>query len=245
MSKKLKIATISDLHGKHKEFEHNLRVNQWGYDVEKKYDESDILIFSGDCSIRGTKTEIKSFIDWFSDQPQPIKIMISGNHDFLFDYIHNDDKKDPKYPNINDIIPDNIIYLNDSGYEYSGVKIWGSPVQPAFHNWAFNKERGDEITKHWDLIPDDTDILIVHGPPKGILDRLSPLVQRRNEDPNVGCSDLLYAIENRINPKLVVFGHIHEGYGKRDVNDTTYINASCLNMKYMPTNKPFIIDLEF
>jgi hypothetical protein len=59
-----------------------------------------------------------------------------------------------------------VIYLNDSGVEIDGLKFWGSPVQPYFHNWAFNRI-GDDICKHWELIPLDTDILITHGPVKG------------------------------------------------------------------------------
>jgi Icc-related predicted phosphoesterase len=245
MSESVKIAMISDLHGKHQEWETNLRVSHWGWEVEQEYDNAEILIFAGDCSGRGDLNEVKDFVKWFSNQPQPIKIMISGNHDFLFHHIANDDPYQPQYPSIKDIIPDNVVYLNDSGYEYKGIKIWGSPVQPAFHNWAFNKNRGPEIRKHWDMIPDDTDVLIVHGPPRNILDRLLPRFQRPGENPNVGCDDLYYTTEQRVKPRLTVFGHIHEGHGKKEIEDRIYVNASCLDANYKPTNKPFIFDMKF
>jgi len=114
-----------------------------------------------------------------------------------------------------------IIYLNDTGTTIEGLKIWGSPVQPEFFNWAFNRERGEDICKHWDLIPDDTDILITHGPAFGILDRVL-------EGEYVGCSDLLKKIK-QIKPKIHAFGHIHEAYGQCEEDGTTFINACNVN----------------
>ncbi|PQJ82612.1 metallophosphoesterase family protein [Polaribacter glomeratus] len=92
-----------------------------------------------------------------------IKIFIAGNYDFFFERAHRDIIKNK--------IPKNVIYLNDSGCEIADLKIWGSPVQPEFYNWAFNIECGKEIKQHWDLIPKNIDILITHGPPYGILDK--------------------------------------------------------------------------
>jgi len=235
MAKKYLISTISDLHNKHKEWENNLRYHQWGYNIEEKYDKSDILIFSGDCTSKGTKREFLDFLQWFSNQPQLIKIMIGGNHDFILETLSEND--------IKDIIPNNIIYLNDSLYQHDNLKIWGSPIQPYFNNWAFNRKRGNDIKKHWDMIPDDIDILIVHGPPRNILDKISPIFQRYNENINVGCDDLRDAVLNRIKPKLMVFGHIHESYGNITINNTTFINASCLNENYRAINKPHFFEI--
>tara|TARA_Y100000296_G_C5174834_1_gene259491 strand:- start:2061 stop:2591 length:531 start_codon:yes stop_codon:yes gene_type:complete len=58
-----------------------------------------------------------------------------------------------------------IKYLNDSSITIDGIKFWGSPIQPWFHDWAFNRKRGNEIRKHWELIPTNTDVLLTHGPP--------------------------------------------------------------------------------
>jgi len=245
---KLQVGFISDLHTKQREWTDNLQYGQWGYEVEQKWKDLDILIFAGDCSSRGYFHELKDFTYWFSQQPATFKVMIAGNHDFGFEEIARFDPNVIRNtvvstPTIEEIIPDNVIYLNDSSVDIYGLKIWGSPIQPWFHNWAFNRQRGEEIKKHWDLIPNDTDILITHGPPRNILDRIGKRFERVNENPHVGCDDLLEAI-NRIKPKVNVFGHIHEGYGKVVIDDTIFINASCLNDNYMPTNPPQFLTIE-
>jgi Icc-related predicted phosphoesterase len=244
----ISVGFISDLHTRHNEWFDNLQYGQWGNKYEQRWKDLDILIFAGDCSSRGYFHEIADFTNWFSKQPAKHKVMIAGNHDFGFEKVANFDENKPRssrenVPSIEDIIPDNITYLNDEGTEILGLKIWGSPIQPWFHNWAFNRQRGKDIKKHWDMIPNDTDILITHGPPKGFGDLLVPKFQRSGEDPHVGCQDLLEAIE-RVKPKINVFGHIHEGYGKTETTDTTFINASCLDDNYSPVNPPIILDIE-
>ena len=62
------------------------------------------------------------------------------------------------------------IYLQDSGVEIEGFKLWGIPWTPKFYNWAFMKNKGGEIGVVVNKIPNDTDILITHGPPFGRLD---------------------------------------------------------------------------
>ena len=114
------------------------------------------------------------------------------------------------------------------------VKIYGSPWQPWFHDWAFNRLRGDQIQKHWDLIPENTDILITHGPPFGALDATI-------SGNHVGCENLAEVIE-KIRPKLHVFGHIHEGHGIVDRNGTVFVNASVLDFSYRYTWDPYVLD---
>jgi len=209
----MKLILISDTHNR----QHDIDIPN-----------GDILIHAGDVSNRGLKWEVKEFLNWFSNQPHKYKIFIAGNHDFFFEKEHEDE--------IKNIIPKNVIYLNDSGIEIESIKIWGSPVQPEFYNWAFNRKRGKEIKKHWDLIPLGTDILITHGPPLNILDKTV-------RGDIVGCEDLLNAV-NKIKPKIHVFGHIHEDYGILKKNDTTFINASILNERYRNTNDPIIYNYE-
>ena len=115
------------------------------------------------------------------------------------------------------------------------MKIWGSPVTPTFFNWAFNVDRGKAIEKYWNMIPIDTDILLTHGPVKGILDRTI-------SDINAGCEDLLNTVK-KVKPKFHLFGHIHEAYGKEKVKETTFVNGSLLNEKYELVNSPVEIDL--
>lgn len=214
----MKITCISDTHNKH---------NQ----IPTKYlAGGDCLIHSGDVSGRGSRYEVEEFLKWFNGLPYTHKILISGNHDFFFEEASKEEVDETmyKYPNI--------IYLNDSGVEIEGFKIWGSPVQPWFYNWAFNR-KGTDICKHWDLIPLDTNILITHGPAKGYLD------MTLNGDVT-GCPYLLDKISELKNLKLFVHGHIHEAYGRVDFPDGgIFLNASVLDARYVMKNIPHEIEL--
>ncbi|WP_445711663.1 metallophosphatase domain-containing protein [Flavobacterium sp.] len=203
----MQFTLISDTHGLH-----NKLTLQGG----------DILIHAGDVSVRGTESEVLDFLNWFKKQPYTYKIFIAGNHDWFFE------KESQEY--IKSIIPKDVIYLNDSGVCIEGVNIWGSPIQPTFFNWAFNRARGKEIDAHWQLIPNNTDILITHGPPFGVLDKII-------KGQTVGCEMLLDKVRE-IKPKLHVFGHIHEAYGLHKHEEVTYSNASVLNVKYLCVNQP-------
>lgn len=208
----MKFVIISDTHGQH----NNLTLPK-----------GDVLIHAGDISQRGKENEIIDFLNWFSNCDFKYKIFIAGNHDFFFEETLEKD--------IQKIIPENIIYLCDSGVEVENIKIWGSPITPWFFDWAFNRHRGNQIEYHWQLIPSDIDILITHGPVFGKLDKTS-----RGE--NVGCEDLLHIIES-IKPKVHICGHIHEGYGQTTSSKTKFINASVLDEKYALVNPPITFEL--
>lgn len=177
----------------------------------------DFLICAGDISYQGTIKEIYTFLQWFAAQPYKHLILVPGNHDWGFEQAFGIFADECKRKNI--------ILLNDSSVELEGIKIHGSPIQPEFCDWAFNRERGEEIRKHWDLIPEDTEILVTHGPPHGILDKTT-----RNEQ--VGCMDLYHKIiQTKV--KLHVFGHIHEGFGHQYLDGRTYVNASSVDGRYI------------
>jgi Icc-related predicted phosphoesterase len=205
-----RIVCISDTHGKH---------------AQLALPEGDLLLHAGDISSTGQAIQIKSFMDWFGAQPHRYKVMIAGNHDFLAE-------DQPKA--FLEMVPDNVVYLNDSGVTIEGLHIWGSPVQPWFHDWAFNRKRGPKIAEHWAKIPDQVDILITHGPPFGVGDMLST-------GPRVGCEDLKIRVD-AVRPKLHVFGHIHEAYGIYDREGICYVNASVLNLQYQQTQAPIVIE---
>lgn len=151
-------------------------------------------------------------------------IGVAGNHDFVFQ----------DHP---DLVPKMMWkYLQDSGCEYKGFKIWGSPWQPRFYDWAFNLDEPD-LAKKWELIPDDTEILLLHGPPHLYGDYSN----YGNE--HCGSPSLLRRIEELPNLKLAVAGHVHPGYGKYQIGKTTFVNASYVNSRYVPANKPIIIEL--
>lgn len=208
----MKFVAISDTHCRH---------------LNIKLPKGDVLLHAGDITYKGKKDETDDFLNWFAKLPFKHKIFIAGNHDF---YLEKE-----KFANIQSIIPEGVIYLNDSEVVIDGIKIWGSPVTPWFFNWAFNRKRGKEIKKHWDKIPADTDIILTHGPAYGILDTVL-------NNTNAGCKDLLNTIE-KIKPKAHVFGHIHESYGAAKLKGTHFINASVLNESYELINKPIVFDI--
>lgn len=195
------IHIISDTHSKHAHY---------------KLPGGDVLIHCGDCTSRGTLPEVIEFLNWFADQDYSYLVMIAGNHDWAFE-------QNPELM-LAECRTRKIILLNDSGVTIEGVKFWGSPVQPWFHDWAFNRHRGEEIKRHWDLIPNDIDVLITHGPPYKILD-----VTDRGD--LTGCNDLLEAIKAR-NIKLHMFGHIHEARGHKYQDGVLYVNAASLDSRY-------------
>lgn len=196
----------------------------------------DMIICAGDISSRGYKIEIQQFLDWYSQTDYKYKILIAGNHDFWFDT--NSTKT--TQGDIEELLSQysTITYLNDSGIEIEGLKLWGSPVQPWFFNWAFNRQRGEDIKKHWNLIPKDTEILITHGPPFNHGDKLL------HNGEKVGCKDLSETIKTLLNLKTHIFGHIHEGYGVTQENNIQYINTSCCTVNYHCINKPIVFDID-
>lgn len=211
------ITAISDTHNKHDFLKDHLI-------------EGDLIICAGDISGRGFKQELINFCKWFDQTKYKHKIFIAGNHDFCFQDSPEECKK---------ILKDyNIIYLQDDLYvlgdDYNNsVKIYGSPWQPEFYNWAFNLPRNSqELYQRWNNISDNTDILITHGPSSGHLDKIQGL----NE--NIGCGLLSSRIE-KLKPKIHIFGHIHSGYGYEFNGITHYFNASVSNERYEFTQKPF------
>ena len=216
----MRITFISDSHNKHKQIVNDLPGG-------------DLLLHAGDISSMGKFHEIKAFFGWFNYLPgYKNKIMISGNHDFGFQNFPEEIRK--LLQNY-----ENIRYLQDNFTIVDGVKIWGTPWQPWFYDWAFNLPRnGEELKSKWNLIPEDVDILITHGPPFGVLDK----VIGRYE--NLGC-ELLIERVMEIKPKIHVFGHIHSGNGIIEQNGTLFVNASVLNESYNYHYKPLTIDYDF
>lgn len=208
----MKIVTISDTHGKHK-----------GLTLP----EADMIIHAGDITSNGDELQVKSFLTWFSNLKIQHKIFVAGNHDFYFE------RKPEEL--IKAIIPENIIYLNDQLVSIDGLNIWGSPITPWFYDWAFNRERGQEIKKHWDLIPIISDIIVTHGPIHSVLDQTI-------HGQHAGCEDLANRVYD-IKPKAHICGHIHESFGQVNLRGIKFINASVLNEHYKLVNEPIVFEL--
>lgn len=113
-------------------------------------------------------------------------------------------------------------------------------MTPTFLNWHFMADRGEGIAKYWKRIPDNVDILITHGPCYGILD-VVPVSRFNNKPKNVGCEELLKAVK-RVKPLYHIFGHIHDSYGNKKIEDTTFMNVSVVNEDYRVVNLPTVID---
>jgi predicted phosphohydrolase len=189
-----------------------------------KIPDGDVLIVAGDISSDGSKQGTQVFNTFLGRQPHKFKLVIAGNHDW---FLYKHDGYEILY---------NAIYLQDEEVVIEGVKFYGSPYQPEFLNWAFNLRRGLPLERKWKEIPADTDVLITHGPPHGILD-LAP-----DDKEHVGCEDLLKRVYE-VKPKVHVFGHIHDCHGREDRDEIIFVNASTCTEKYEPINPAIVVDI--
>jgi Icc-related predicted phosphoesterase len=201
--------------------------------------DGDILVHSGDLTYSGNIKEISKELFELSKHRGRFKeiVLVEGNHDWLG--FHN-----PTY--MDEMCKDNgITLLRDSGKIIDGVNFYGVPWQPEFRNWAFNLPRGKALKEKWDLIPDDTNVLITHGPPMGIMDGVEKFNCQKGEIEieHVGCVDLYNKAIQLKELKIHVFGHLHFGYGTQKLGNTTFINASTCTEQYRPTNSPIIISI--
>ena len=213
----IKIVCISDTHGKHDEI---------------TIPPCDILIHSGDATGRGWFKEVRNFAVWFEQQPAKHKIFVPGNHELEFE------KELPRSRSwFTEYCPTGTLLI-DQAIEFEGIKFYASPITPQFFNWAFMKNRGQDIKRHWDRIPEDTQFLITHGAPKGILDYV-PM-----SDYNAGCEELLFRVAQLKDLKYHVFGHLHAPGGLTQVhNNITFINAAMVGEDYRVGNrKPIEIE---
>lgn len=211
--------------------------------------EGDILVHSGDITMGGTMPELARAANWLNEvrvgHGFKAVVLAPGNHDHGFE-------KDPGlarslfHPVINILIHQPI--------EIFGLKVFGSPYTPRFFDWAFNVDRGPELARLWAQIPDDTQILVTHGPPMGRLDTVKESDESdyhtmygadfRYKIKHVGCADLRDRITHL--PKLMVhaFGHIHRDGIEVGADKVTYINASICNEQYLAVHKPKVLDIE-
>jgi len=216
----MRIVAISDTHTKHKSIDPP---------------EGDVLVHSGDFCLSGKQSEVVSFNKWLGKIENRYSkiIVVPGNHDIVL-HTMLQRGNDPKS------LFSNATLLIDESVEVDGIKFWGAPWTPTFFDWAFMLDRGEQIGSKWKLIPDDTDVLVTHGPPHGILDECPHI--HFNSMINVGCEELMKAV-NKIKPAAHIFGHIHEGAGSLVKDKTHFVNASVCNRMYLPINPIKIIDL--
>lgn len=216
----MKICCISDTHGKH----HKLDLSQF---------KADTLMHAGDFTrSKYSHTEIIVFLEWFAAQDYKYKVLIAGNHEMTI-------ADDPEWFNKLLLTFPGITYLNNTSTIIDGIKFFGSPCSNAFGNWAFmHSENG--LEQIWKNIPNDTHVLVTHGPAYGTLDLVKNSWGR---DPHVGSTSLAERKKELTELTVHHSGHIHEAYGVIQTGDCTNICASILNEQYKMVNDPIIIEV--
>lgn len=203
----------------------------------------DLLIVAGDVGAN-TPHGLARFLKWMESQPYRQRIFIAGNHDNALAYSRLSINKNKEVR----IRKGDFVYLQDSGTEFDGLRIWGTPWTRWFDGVnpncrAFMKGEA-RIAKRFERIPEGTDILISHMPPYGVLDAVMPKSTSGFRDLHVGSRSLLQRIV-QIKPALCVFGHIHEHGGKTvDIESTRLVNASLLDETCAPVNKSTRVIIE-
>ena len=177
--------------------------------------EADIIVHSGDLSEDGTEDEILDFLEWFIDLPYKYKIFVAGNHDLGL------------YGANIEGLPENCFHLSNSGVTIEGVKFYGVPLfMEDIKTGIFD----DNIRK----IPADTDVLITHQPPPGILDL--------SGNANFGDRTLLETVL-KVQPKFHLFGHAHDAYGIEKIDHTTFVNGALLDAHCEMAYKPILLEI--
>jgi len=205
----MRIVCLSDTHGRHQSL---------------KVPDGDLLLHSGDLTSQGHLPQLAEAAAWLRSLPHRHKVVIAGNHDFCLEQAPQEARQ----------LLEGLTYLQDESVQIQGLRIYGSPWQPWFYDWAFNLRRGEPLRKVWAKIPHDTDILLTHGPPHGVLDLTS-------HGHRAGCEELLLRVQ-QVNPGLHLFGHIHEAYGLQQLGDCWCVNASVCNLQYKPCQAPVVMD---
>ncbi len=189
----VRIVALADTHSLHRQL---------------KVPDGDVLIHAGDLTRTGTLEQLAAVAEWMRGLPHAEKIVIAGNHDFALQ----------RKPEQARALLAGLTYLEDAECTAHGLRIWGSPWQPEFFDWAYNLPRGAALDARWQLIPRGLDVLVTHGPPHGMGDRVY-------DGSQVGCEDLLRHCLEKV-PRLHLFGHIHEDRGEWQEGGVRFINVT-------------------
>ena len=169
-----------------------------------KLPDADVIVHSGDFTMAGTEREVFDFTNWFCDLPYRHKIFIAGNHD---DCLYGAELSG---------LDDNCHYLCNSGINIEGIKFYGVPM-------FMEDDMTRKYKEYLSGIPDDTDVLVTHQPPAGILDY--------DGHRHYGSLELFEKIQI-VCPRLHLFGHIHSAFGTSLSNGTIFSNAALVDELY-------------
>ena len=216
----MRICAISDVHEKQNDMD--------------KLPDGDLLVSAGDETLSGNMDRFKEFVDWFASQPHKHKVFVAGNHSKNLSNYNREGS-------INIIRDAGIIYLEHEATVIDGLKIFGSPYSSRFGiGWSFNIDRGKDSVELYSEIPDDTQVLICHGPSHMINDAAP---RGLGQYDNVGSVELTDRIRQLKQLKVFVCGHIHDAHNVLEKDGVIYANAAICDESYNPTNKPIVIDL--
>ena len=213
----MRFVCISDTHGFHDRIE---------------LPDGDVLIHAGDMTNHGSPSQLFDVFAWLSKQPHERIIVVPGNHDFGLE----------RLPDVLAVLQgkfSRVKVLLDSETMIDGLRVYGSPWQPWHNDWAFNFLPGPagiaQAEEKWSDIPDDTAILITHGPSRGVLDET---LKRKH----VGCEAMKARMESLPQLRLHVFGHVHEAHGIERIGEVLHVNACICDSRYFPEQQPWVLD---
>lgn len=231
--KKLRLCIISDTHEEIETIPPN------------EMPEADVLVHCGDFTKRGSLDAGAAFLEWLSTLKQYSKIIfIAGNHDSFLEYAT---PKTLFLKYLREKLGDRAVYLEHQSYEYAGWRFFGTPYVPQFCNLAFNRQ--DAIRKKlWEDIPGNTEILLSHCPPRGVLDgvpRPSAVIGQSSIEA-CGCPFLIQRLGQLYNLQLHAFGHIHEwgGHSFTHRDHIKFANGCMLNPDPKYFMKPIVVEVE-
>lgn len=195
------ILHISDTHGRHRQLGELPR--------------ADVIVHSGDFTMKGTDNEVSDFVEWFAALPFRHKIFVAGNHDKCL------------YGKTLEGLPANCHYLCYSGVEIDNVQFWGVPMFKA-------DAQSGKLRELLEAMPTSIDVLVTHQPPYSMLDMADGV--------HYGSHELL-ATTGRLHPLYHLFGHVHDSYGRIE-GATTFVNSSLMDERYNLRNSPHIISIQ-
>ena len=231
-----KIACASDIHGRWREI---------------NYPPADILIFAGDIfhnynddhpNANEQFNEAKQLNEFVRTLPYHTVVIIPGNHCWVYEKRSFEEMQNALF---------NMVLLNSTKALIHGLKFYGEPGTPWFGQWAYSFPRrdlgvGEYAEQVWNKIPEETEILVTHGPAYGIRDRVMDSMSR-GRDPHVGCPKLRSRLNYLPNLKLHCVGHIHFQYGQERVQlpnaSPLVVNASVCNEGYDPVNPIQVVEV--
>lgn len=226
------MCAISDTHGHHRQLQ---------------IPECDVLIHAGDITNDGEWEIMKDFASWMQEQAVKHKIVIFGNHETNHGFAACDSRSIA----IESFNKAGIHYLEDSEVVLDNIKFYGSPWQHQFAGYEFYLPwRSPALIAKWKQIPNDTNVLITHTPPYGMLDlvpqrSVMPYIKLGEEDTlvRVGDQDLLAKVARLPKLKTHIFGHIHHSYGTYSKSGIQFVNAAICTEAGNPDNKPIVIEI--